>query len=521
MTRSKIHHIIYVFSLLWLAASIPVSNFGMSIGGIVLAINWFLEWNWKEKWQRLKENRSVWIFMGVVFVFLIGLIHTDNWAAGMTNLLSKLPLIYAPLVMATSKELDKNSILLVIFGFIISTCVASIITVIYYFTTPFINDMREISLFISHIRFSLCLNLAIVLTIYLILKANISRWLKCILAGMTLWYIAYLFFAQTLTGIIILFILGLFFVIHTIATSKNPRVRIPLLSIILPLIIILATYTGIITYQYFHVSEKEKEITEVVTKKGYDYTFDLSSNVENGHIIGMYVCEPELEAFWWVRSKVPYPEIKETLIRYLNSKGWRKDGEAVMRLTDKDVVNIEHHIANADYAQRFGLKRALYPTFFSLSLYYRYHEISNSSLMERVELWSAASKAFQQHWLLGVGVGDHKAAIDEQLQLKGSQIASKQNRGAHNQFLTFGLMSGILMIAYFIFSLFYPFIRMKDKITLVYIGFFIILFCSMFTEDTLETSAGMTLFAFFNAFLLYVFNKKKLEDVTSEVQSEN
>lgn len=484
----------------------------MSIGGIVLSINWFLEWNWKEKWQRLKANRSAWIFMGVVFVLLIGFIHTDDISSGLTNLLSKLPLIYAPLVMATSKELDKNSILLVIFGFIISTCIGSIITVIYFFSTPFVNDMRDISLFISHIRFSLCLDLAIVLSSYLILKANISRWLKVILLLIALWNIAYLFFAQTLTGIIILFILGLFFAGYALFTSNTQHIRILLLSIAVPCILIIATYTGIITYKYFHVSDEEKDIATMVTLAGNDYSFDLSSMVENGHLIGMYVCEKELESAWQQRSNVPYYEIKATLIRYLNSKGWRKDAQAVALLTDKDIVNIEHYMANVAYGQRFGLKRALYQTFFSLTLYYHSNEISNSSLLERNELWNAAAKAFQQHWVLGVGVGDHKAAIDEQLQIKNSKIADKPNRGAHNQFLTFGLMSGFLLIIYFVFSLFYPFVKMKDKVTWVYTAFFIILFCSMFTEDTLETAAGMTLFAFFNAFLLYIFNEKKIED---------
>lgn len=512
MTRSKVHHIIYILSLLILAASIPVSNFGMSLGGIILAANWVIEGDFRNKWLRLKEQPSVWVFVGFVALFALGLFRTDDWNAGLANLLSKMPLLYAPIAMASSKELDRKSVLLILSGFLISTLVGSVVSVVYYFTTPFVEDMREISRFISHIRFSLCVDMAIVLTSYLLVKATLPKWAKTLLLLLAVWFVGYLFFAQTLTGIVIIFLIGIFFAVYAVVASPSVKVRRWVLWLVGPLLLAVAAYVSVITYQYFHVPADKKVITDKVTAQGNEYTFDETSVIENGNYTGMYLCEPELREAWQLRSDKPYEEIAPTLIRYLNSKGLRKDAEAVASLTDKDVENVEHLIANVDYTQYLGLKRALYPTFFSTTLYYKYHDISNSSLMERVELWHAAWLAIQEHWLLGVGVGDHKAAIDQQLVQTNSPLAVRLNRGAHNQFLTFWLMGGLFVLLYFIFMLFYPFMRMRKSVTLVYVAFFIIVFASMFAEDTIETSAGMTLFAFFNYFLLYIFKPEQLEN---------
>ena len=74
--------------------------------------------------------------------------------------------------------------------------------------------------------------------------------------------------------------------------------------------------------------------------------------------------------------------------------------------------------------------------------------------------------------------------------------------GCHNEFITLWLSAGILVLLYFIFTLIAPFI-FKNNIPLIYIFFFIIAIASMFTEDTIDTHAGVTFFAFFNAILLF------------------
>lgn len=52
---------------------------------------------------------------------------------------------------------------------------------------------------------------------------------------------------------------------------------------------------------------------------------------------------------------------------------------------------------------------------------------------------------------------------------------------------------------------------LHKKLDLLYIQFFIIIAISMITEDTLDSHAGVTFFAFFNSLLLLVVNPYKPE----------
>ena len=79
-------------------------------------------------------------------------------------------------------------------------------------------------------------------------------------------------------------------------------------------------------------------------------------------------------------------------------------------------------------------------------------------------------------------------------------------------------MGGIFVLLYFVFMLIYPFFEQKKKISFVYVAFFIILAGSMFTEDTLETETGLTLFAILNSILLYAFNINRNEDAGIDIK---
>lgn len=325
---------------------------------------------------------------------------------------------------------------------------------------------------------------------------------NAIYAGLVVLQIMYMLIAQTLTGIVILFVVGVMFGLYLLFSMAKNRVRMIILCSIVGLAIVGITYVGVITYQYFHC--QDTELTDRQTALGNDYTFDANSIVENGHRLYDYVCVSELEAAWVQRSDTGYtPVIEQTLIRYLNSKGMRKDAAAVNALSDVDVANIERKIANVDYTRRFGLHRALYQTYFSYSIYKKYGNIEQSSLYQRFELWNASWNVIRNNWLLGVGIGDYKAELDKQLERQGSSIAHKHNRGSHNQFLTFWLMGGLLLVLCFIFVLVYPFWRLKNRITFLYVAYFVIMVLSMFSEDTIESQPGRLLFAVFMPLLLY------------------
>jgi hypothetical protein len=68
----------------------------------------------------------------------------------------------------------------------------------------------------------------------------------------------------------------------------------------------------------------------------------------------------------------------------------------------------------------------------------------------------------------------------------------------------------VILLICFLFTLVYPFLENKNSHTILYQIFFIIIFFSLFTEDTLETQVGITLYAFFNSFLLFIFDDNKI-----------
>ena len=494
-----------------IACSIPLSNYVMSMGGIFLSVNWFLEWNWGKKWEMLKTNRLAIILSLFFFVCCFCLIKTDNWSIGIDNLLSKLPLLYTPIIIATSKPLNGRDQRIIIIGFIGSVLFGTICSFIYMLTHNIAN-IREISVFISHIRFSLCIVLAIFLGSFMSMKViHYPKFVRILFFLISLWFVGYLFIAQTLTGIIIFMIATVFLLFRMLLSHKKSLTGKIIVFAFILLVSGFTAYTTYIIYDYYSVETPLKTKIETTTKEGHIYHNDLNSITENGSLIYMYVCEEELRSEWGKRSNLAYDDnIETTIIRYLNSKGLRKDREGMDNLTDKDINNIELGIANVEYSRGFGLKRSIYPLLFSLTLYKQYNKIDHSSLLQRIELWETGFRVIKSNILFGVGIGDHKAALDEQLFAQNSSLTYKKNMGCHNQFITYCLMGGVFLLIYFLFILFYPFFAVKKSRSTIYIIFFIIIFISLFTEDTLETQAGMTLYAFFNSFLLLSFDDKKI-----------
>src|SRR5574344_7451 len=502
--RSKVHQSIYAFSLLVLAVGIPTSNAVMNLAGACLFANWVLEWNWKEKWNLLKNNRLAIVLAAFFFLFVFTLFQTDHWQLAFQSLASKTPFFYLPIIMASSKPLNIKWQRFIILGFVISVVVSSFLSLFIMYLKD-IQDIREGGLFISHIRFSICCALSVIFALYFSLQKNgYSPAIRVGCFAAAIWLVIYLFVIQVFTGIFVLFILTLAVVFYFLFSHKKSKTIRLLLAASCIFLIGLLSDLAVITYQYYHYDATGEANLPLVTSQGNEYEHDRESMIENGEKIGLYVCRRELAEEWQKRSDSSYYRMEKTLIRYLNSKGLCKDADGVKALTDKDITHIEQGIANVDYTQIIGLKRVLYPTFFSLSLYKQEGITTHSSFLQRVELWQASCRVFSRNYLVGCGLGGTKSELGRELQRTDSDLPGEM--GCHNQFLTYGLTGGVFFVLAFIIVLIAPFFDKKRTITLLYVLFFIALIGSMFTEDTLETVAGLNLFLFFNSYFLFVVN---------------
>ena len=218
----------------------------------------------------------------------------------------------------------------------------------------------------------------------------------------------------------------------------------------------------------------------------------------------------ELQEAWSQRSELPFEgtttdgeSLEATLARYLTSKDLRKDAQGVMALTDEDVKNIEQGVANYNNWKHPGLRARLSSTLFEYHLYRHFNNPNGGSLSQRLEYTRASFHIIGRHPWFGVGTGDVPQAFAQSYDEIDSPLKEDYRFRAHNQYLAIAVAFGLVGLVFFLFVLFYPWLASKRNHTYLYMVFLCVILLSMFPEDTLETQAGVTLFAFFEAFLLF------------------
>jgi hypothetical protein len=140
-----------------------------------------------------RENAPAWIFSSIFLFHVIGLFFTTDFHYAMRDLRIKLPILLMPLILSTTCLPDRKGFRFLMYIFTASVFTGTLIST-YYFMTHEITDSRTISLFISHIRFSLLIDMAIFILAYLVLKkSDIPRWPKAVMAVIALWLLVFLF----------------------------------------------------------------------------------------------------------------------------------------------------------------------------------------------------------------------------------------------------------------------------------------------------------------------------------------
>jgi len=512
-----INHLnIYFLGLILIAVSLPLSKFVLSVSIFILLGNWILEGEFKRKISILKNRGSVLVISSIVIIHIIWLLKTGDIRSGLHDIQIKSPLLALPLIIGTSRGLDKKKIYIILSFFIAAVSVASLIIafIFFGFSGIAVDNIKEASVFISHIRFSLMVNVAIFILALFIFDNpyyNPSGIAKIIFIIILLWLLVFLGLFQTLTGIVIFTIIGYFLVIRSIYGIKSHIIRYLLFVL---LIGIIPASLGLINrgvVKFYDVEEVKPDSLTLYTSNNNIYHHDLNrKEIENGKYVWIYVCEKEIMKEWNKRSELNYggydlkgQEIKYTLVRYLTSKGLRKDSVAIWKLSNNDVRNIEKGIANYIYSDKFSAKALMYRVIWEFDCYRKGLNPSGHSLTQRIEYWKTGLKLVSKNFWLGVGTGDLQAAFDKQYEDDDSVLDPHWRLRAHNQFLTFFIAFGVFGFLFCVFALFAPVVFEKKY----YDAIFMIVFCigilSFFNEDTLETHTGATFFAFFYALLLF------------------
>ncbi len=512
--RVKIHQYIYFVGLCIIAFFLPLSEYISNAAVLLVVTNFLIELNYKKKLKKLIENKSILIFLLLFFVSVIWLFNTNNFDFAFRDIRIKLPLLALPVIFGTSDALSKRRMNFISFAFILGVLGSTLAGLFSYFELIPINNpdnVRNLSIFVSHIRLSLMICLSVLIIFYFIHERIFFTRYSVIPAVLVIvWFVMFLVMIQGFTGLISLCVVGLI----SLAVSANKETSKLRKSIYFGLVIgiplVIVGYLGLQIKTFYSPTHERLEAKQY-TINGNLYFHDTTAGIlENGNLIYVDICEKELFAEWNKRSELKLEgedanrqSLLHTLIRFLASKGLTKDAQGVASLTDIEVVQIENGKTNYKYAVHETLNKRVYNIIWQIDVYARGGNPSGHSITQRFEYMKAGLiLAYREFWI-GTGTGD----IDDEYKSlyieRHSQLDSLYRHRAHNQFLTFFVSFGVIGGVLCLIAIFYPVISDYKFKNYLFGVFVLIMILSMLTDDTLETTTGVVFVSYFYSLFLW------------------
>ncbi len=539
----------YFFGLALLVIALPLSKFLMSVSQfylvgvfildgidrekvldffgerdrksiILLIVPYSIAWAIEAVIRKFKrffssDNIPAVVFSSLYLLHILGLIHTVDFDYALKDLRIKLPILLLPLIFSTMPTLDRTQFRRLMMIFAGAVLVATLISIYFLLSEP-VADIREISKFISHIRFSLLICIAIFILTYWILKQSIFnlKW-KLVFLAVNTWFIAYLIIVTSITGLVILIATGIILLIVLVfQVTKSWWMKSLYLVFLVVIPITVISFVVSIVNDVYKVHPIDVDRLDKNTAQGNPYWHDLTNEqIENGYYVWLYINFDEMRKAWNERSDMDFDgpdkrgqELRYTLVRFLTSKGYRKDAEGVNKLTDEEIALVEEGEASILYHERPHLYVRLYKIIWEYQQYQLTGNASGHSVMQRFVYAQTAVSIIKEKPWFGVGTGDLNLAFHEKYKQMNTLLDEQFRWRSHNQFLAISVGFGLLGLVWFLFSLLYPPIVTQRFSDYFYLSFFLVILFSMFAEDTIETQAGVTIFAFFSS--LYLFAKK-------------
>jgi len=521
----------YLLGLLMVAVGLTLSPFLMGMSQFWLVLVWLVDGlctkSIKDKLTRFWQNKPAVLLVAFYLLHVVGLLWTSDFEYALKDLRVKLPILIMPFVLSSMAPLDRKRFDFVMLVYVLSVFIATLFSSVSYWKHDY-EDVREISHFISHIRFCLNIVFCIAIIVWYIAKNqapepvegpvqkspafNNKKAINLFLQYFLLiWFTYQIYIFESLSGYVILAAVVIASAVYAFLRKKKGKgwhIAVGTTASAAMVVAFLVMRHEV--RPMLEVEPVDFTTLEYQTAQGNPYWHDTIYNpVEDGKYVGLYYCQKEMQEAWARRSALPLDgltttgeDLEATLARYLTSKDLRKDAQGVMALTDEDILNIEQGIANYNNWKHPGLRARLSATLFEYNLYRRYNNPNGGSLSQRIEYTRASFHIIRQHPWFGVGTGDVPQAFDRAYDEIHSPLNDEFRFRAHNQYLAVAVAFGIVGLVFFLFVMLYPWCASRKNHTYLYMVFLCIMLLSMFPEDTLETQAGAMLFAFFSALLL-------------------
>lgn len=487
----------------------------MSVGTIMLISSWVLEGEYEEKWKRMKESPLFWVGISFFLLHILGLLWTSDFNYAFHDLRAKLPVLVIPFVLGSIPAVTRFEFQLVLYSFVFSVVLTSVLN--YLIANGVIPSERELqnfrdySIFISHIRFALMIDFAVFILIYL----GIGNFKKFLLfLPIIFWLLYYSYFSQIISGFIYLFILFFLGGLYFIFQSKNKLLKIGLTSGSIILIGIVGFMLTQTIKGFYAIPLENPEDCEKYTVNGNPYTNNNSVMLrENGNLIYSHICDQEIEKEWEKRTQISIDTIlpgmkiplRFTLFRYMTAKGLHKDSLGMSQMSEEDIQNVLHAYTSPLQAEG-GIKARVYSLLNDWEEWKLDPNPNDKTLFQRLSYWEAGWHIFKENFLIGVGTGDIQESFDTYYIESESRLNPENRHRSHNQYLTIAVCFGILGLLLFLGFLFLPLILLKKPIEFLHLIFLVLMCLSFLPEDTLETQSGISFFALF--YSLFLFRKR-------------
>ncbi len=503
IVQRPLHRTLYLASLVLIVVSLPLSRFLLTVGELLLVVNWLAEGNLRVRCSRLRSDRAALFLMLIYVLNIIALLWSHDRHYGLMNdLLHKLPTLFLPLVVATTPPPDRREVRQLIILFIGSVLAATLAGLSLRIANANLF-YREASPFIPGIYLGMMLIIAASLLLGGVVHPAARGWRRWSAIILSAWFIFFIFYLRALSAIASLAVVVLLLVIRLAVRSRSITLKIALPTVTAAILLTLALMVTGLWSEVNTVNEVRFGSLPQQTLRGNEYYHDtLSILTENGNYVYLCIAEGELREAWNERSSLDYDgedlmgqELKGILIRYLASKGLKKEREGVAMLDDDDIRAIERGIANWRNVRRPGIVVRLHEELTGLSYWHRSsgRETSWGSLSKRLDLWRAAVHAFKRYPLTGWGTGGVMRAMEYGKEGTGSSL-SDLKMNPHSQYLYLLLSQGVAGMIITIL-LYVAFVRRKELHRSLLFTLFIVTFLVNFVgNNSFESQPGQELF---------------------------
>ncbi|MCL2302781.1 MAG: O-antigen ligase family protein [Lentimicrobiaceae bacterium] len=318
---SRFYYILFSIAVL----SIPFTSFFYFFLTPLLLVFWIIEGDWKNKWNRLKESRTLIITCCLAlfwFINIIGLFYSNDLIKGITRTYDKLPFLVYPLVFFTLDKtfFTEKRVYTLFKGFLCATAAMLMLNWgnawIQYFTTSKAHHFYYIYLsnFSGHPSYcTLIVCIAFTIAFYFFNNPTKSQAAyrmphtihQCLWIILLLFFAISIYFFQSRSGILAFVFVLIFSFFHYLRTRKTYWYAIGgILAILLLAVITIKLFPSRVGYYMKNMNTEQLQAKDMLglRSKIWNISYQLAMEhkmwgIGTGYDAEGYLTDDELVVF--------------------------------------------------------------------------------------------------------------------------------------------------------------------------------------------------------------------------------